>query len=287
MARVPELVSVIVPSLNSGNRLQAQLAALAEQDYTSPVEVIVADNGSRDGSDRLARVWARDHAAVRVIDASSRRGPGAARNAGARVARGDFLAFCDADDVVSPSWLRLLVQSAGAADIVGGSLEGTRLNSPAVSACYDPASPTAPHLDFLPAAAGSNLGVWAGVLAALGGFDERSRAGEDVALSWSAQLRGFAYMPSAALVHKRFPAEPLDAARRFFGYGLGDAWLYSQFAQAGMPRRDARETFQLWRALAHGFSQVPQPVRRSWWMTTLALSCGRIVGSARHRVLFP
>lgn len=286
MTRSPELVSVIVPSYNSGWRLQSQLAAIAEQDYPGDVEVIVADNGSRDASVSPARAWAREARARRLVDASARRGPGPARNIGAQAARGDFLAFCDADDVVSASWLRELVRSAGDADLVGGCFESRRLNSPSVSRCYALANPQAPHLSFLPTAAGGNLGVWADVFAALGGFDERSRAGEDVALVWKAQLAGYTYAASEALVHKRFPADLRDAAKRFFGYGLGDAWLYSQFRGAGMPRRGRDKTLETWTALATGFAGVPAELRRCWWVITMALCCGRLVGSARRRVIY-
>jgi glycosyltransferase involved in cell wall biosynthesis len=286
MARVPGLVSVIVPNYNSGEWLNVQLAALTEQDYRGATEIILADNGSRDRSVSAAREWARGDRPLRVVDASARRGPGAARNAGAKVANGDFLAFCDADDLVSANWLRLLVDTAREADLVAGSLDGTRLNAASARACFDLAGPREPHLDFLPSASGANMGIWADVFAALGGFDERSRAGEDVALSWNAQLRGYAYGPSDALVHKRFPTCSLDAARRFFGYGLGDAWLYSNFAAAGMPRRDPRSTVELWRVLARGFSAMPPPAQRCRWTTAVALSCGRLAGSARHRVVF-
>ena len=233
VTRLPELVSVIVPSYNSGFLLQAQLAAIAEQDYPGDVEVIVADNGSRDASASAARAWAGEARARRLVNASTTRAGGGAERR-CRAARGDFLAFCDADDVVSASWLRELVESAGDADLVGGCFESRRLNSPSVSRCFMLTDPEAPHLSFLPAAAGGNLGVWADVFAALGGFDERSRAGEDVAFVWNAQLAGYTYAPSTAVVHKRFPADLRDAARRFFGYGLGDAWLYSQFGGAGM-----------------------------------------------------
>jgi glycosyltransferase involved in cell wall biosynthesis len=140
MARTPPLVSVIVPNYNSGHGLGAQLLALAGQGYAGNLEVIIPDNGSHDGSARAAIDWALDVTAVRVIDASGRRGPGAARNGGVRAARGDFLAFCDADDVASPTWLRELVRSSAGVDLVGGRLEGDRLNTEDVAFVWDGAA---------------------------------------------------------------------------------------------------------------------------------------------------
>jgi glycosyltransferase involved in cell wall biosynthesis len=286
--RSPRLVSVIVPTYHAGPELGKQLAALSDQDYQGTVEVIVADNGAPRWQSRSASGWARACPGARVIDASARRGPGAARNAGARAAEGDFFAFCDADDEVSPSWLRHLVDTAAHADLVGGSFESGRLNSALACGCYDVADPAAPHLGFLPAAAGANLGVWADVFFALGGFDECSRAGEDVALTWDAQLRGYVYAPSPAIVHKRFPGGLRDAARRFFHYGIGDAWLYRHYRVAGMPRRDRAELMGVTLALIIGFAGAPgpPPVRRCRWNLMLWLTCGRLVGSIRHRVVF-
>jgi glycosyltransferase involved in cell wall biosynthesis len=286
MGRVPDLVSVVLPVRNGRNGLRAQLTALADQDFAGPIEVVVADNGSRDGSLQAAHVWARDRANARVIDASRRRGPAAARNAGVATSAGDFLAFCDADDVVSRSWLRELVAGAADADLVGGSFETTMLNSETVRARFDLLDPAEPHLCFLPSAAGGNLGIWRDVFMALGGFDERRRTGEDVALVWRAQLLGYRYRPCLALVHKRFPAGLRGTARRFFAYGQGDARLYHDFASAGMPRRGREETLTLWHQLAAGFPGVPEPGRWGRWTIVLALSCGRLAGSARHGVLF-
>lgn len=284
--RVPRSVSVVVPSYNSGREILDQLAALETQDYAGEYEVIVADNGSASRRAGGASRWARSCANVRLVDARARRGPGAARNVGVRAARGDFLAFCDADDVVSPSWLRLLVETARDADIVGGRMESARLNSTLACACYDVSDPAAPHLDFLPAPAGANLGIWSGVFDALGGFDERSRTGEDVALAWTAQLRGYVYRASPALVHKRLPASARDAAGRFFRYGMGDAWLYSRFGARGMPRRDRAAASRLGIGLINGFSSVPPPARWCRWRLTFFLTCGRLAGSVGHRVLF-
>jgi GT2 family glycosyltransferase len=277
---------VIVPSYGPGHELSQQLAAIAGQDYLGPVEIIVAYNGSPAWKRHHLETHANLPVRARLVNATARRGPSAARNAGVKAARGDFLAFCDADDLVSREWLRLLVQDAGEADLVGGSLDSVRLNAPSLCACYELTDPAAPHLRFLPAAAGANLGIWREAFEALGGFDERTRTAEDVALVWSAQLKGYVYRPSAALVHKRLPSSRFVAARRFFHYGIGDAWLYRAFRMAGMPRRDSAETRQLGVALVRGFAGVSPDVRWCRWNLTLWLTGGRFVGSVRYRVLF-
>ena len=288
MGRVPDLVSVVVPSYNPGPALLEQLRALECQTYSGPYEVILADDGSTDGSRAVAAELSRASRRLKLLAAAAgRRGPGGARNRGAHQARGDLLAFCDADDVVSPNWLETLVSSAAAADLVGGRFESRQLNSPEVCACFQLTDPQRPHLGFLPASAGGNLGIWADAFVRLGGFDERSRTGEDVDLVWRAQLSGLRYGVSDALVHKRLPSGLRDTARRFFGYGRGDAWLYRRYGSAGMPRRSGREALELWRWLLTGFSRAPTDQRRWLWVINGALCCGRLAGSARCRVMFP
>ena len=118
-----------MPVLDAAATLGAQLDALAGQDYEADWEVVIADNGSTDGSQEVAKKWAQTRPNVRLIDASSQgRGPNHARNAGANAATGDFLAFCDADDVVSASWLSALADAARGADVVAGRLDVQELN---------------------------------------------------------------------------------------------------------------------------------------------------------------
>lgn len=98
-------LSVIIPCLNAERTIGEQLAALAAQRWSERWEVIVADNGSTDGTLEVVRRFAGRLPELRVVDASQRRGSGYARNRGAAVARGEWLAFCDADDVVAPGWV--------------------------------------------------------------------------------------------------------------------------------------------------------------------------------------
>src|SRR4051794_8949553 len=123
----PRLVSVVVPVRDGCSVLGDQLDAIGRQEYLGEWELVVADNGSSDSSASIARTWIAQNGIGRLVDASGRRGPGYARNAGARAARGDFLAFCDADDAVATGWLRALVAAGEAADLVTGPHSGERL----------------------------------------------------------------------------------------------------------------------------------------------------------------
>ncbi|WP_113700387.1 glycosyltransferase family 2 protein [Nonomuraea lactucae] len=103
------LVSVVVPFYNVESYIAECLESLAAQTLAD-IEVILVDDGSVDGSRRIAdEVAARDPRFVVVRQPN--RGPGPARNEGLRWARGAYLAFADSDDVVPPEAYELLVSS--------------------------------------------------------------------------------------------------------------------------------------------------------------------------------
>jgi cellulose synthase/poly-beta-1,6-N-acetylglucosamine synthase-like glycosyltransferase len=109
--------SVIVPARDARRTLPETLAGLGEQALGDPFEVIVVDNGSRDDT---AEVAERSPIVARVIRRARGEGPGAARNAGAAAARGEVLAFLDADCRPAPGWLASGVASAASDDLVQG-----------------------------------------------------------------------------------------------------------------------------------------------------------------------
>lgn len=94
------LVSVVIPVRNGVRYLGEAIESVLAQERVR-VEVIVVDNGSSDGSRALAESFG---APVRVIE-ETRPGAAHARNAGVRVASGEYLAFLDADDVWTPGKL--------------------------------------------------------------------------------------------------------------------------------------------------------------------------------------
>lgn len=97
------LVSVVIPVFNGERFLGQAIQSVLDQTYR-PFEVIVVDDGSTDGSAALARSFP----GVRVVEQENA-GPAAARNRGAAVAGGEFLAFHDADDLLPPAKLDLQV----------------------------------------------------------------------------------------------------------------------------------------------------------------------------------
>src|SRR5262245_33507351 len=115
-------VSIIVPVYNDAAALATLLSAVARQDYDPHrFECLIGDNGSN----QAVTVSPRRAYAVRVLR-EPQAGSYAARNCGLRQARGEILAFTDADCVPRPDWLSTAVRrivSAGRPLILGGRLE--------------------------------------------------------------------------------------------------------------------------------------------------------------------
>src|ERR1700722_8424596 len=90
-------VSVIMPTVNMGRFLTDAVASIARQDRKVG-EIIVIDSASTDGTPDIVARLAKAGAPIRLIE-SQARAPSAARNEGISVARGDIIAFLDADDL--------------------------------------------------------------------------------------------------------------------------------------------------------------------------------------------
>jgi len=100
------LISVIVPFYNQEKYLAEAIASIQAQDYPA-VEIIAVDDGSTDNSATIVRQLAPD--AQYIYQPQS--GAGKARNSGAQLAQGDFLAFLDADDLWQQNKLSIQFQA--------------------------------------------------------------------------------------------------------------------------------------------------------------------------------
>ena len=103
------LLSVVMPVYNVELYVGDAIASVLRQSYRN-LELIIVDDGSPDGSTPIARGAARRDPRVRYLRTENA-GLGAARNRGAALARGEYLAFFDSDDIVPPRAYERLVGS--------------------------------------------------------------------------------------------------------------------------------------------------------------------------------
>lgn len=251
--------SVVIAAYNAAATLGEQLDALARQVDAPPFEVLVCDNGSSDDTPAVVRSRYEALPGLRLIDASARRGASNARNAGAAAARGEFLLFCDADDVVADDWVASYATCATDHDALAGGWEFARLNDFHEHTGADHAPLF--YLPFLPGFAANgagNLAVRRSVFAAVGGFDTSLRAGEDADLCIRMQLAGTALEPCPhAVVHVRLKTGLQDTTRQAFGFGRADKQLrYKYAAIATSSSSPRRSTLHGVTSLAHSLAAL-------------------------------
>lgn len=128
-------VSVVIPHLNQPEFLARCLAALDAQVGAPAFETIVVDNGSR----ALPEAVCAARGATLLTEAEP--GPGPARNRGVRAARGELLAFIDADCIADPGWLAAIAArfEDPSVEILGGDVRIWREDParPTLLECYE------------------------------------------------------------------------------------------------------------------------------------------------------
>lgn len=105
------LVSIIIPCYNSERWVSQAIESCLRQTY-QPLEVIVVDDGSTDGSLQVIQKYA-EHV---IILTGPNQKPSAARNKGFAVSTGDYCLFLDADDYLAPDTVEALVEAVMAKD---------------------------------------------------------------------------------------------------------------------------------------------------------------------------
>lgn len=178
----PPLISVIMPCYNAATFVAESVASVFGQSHGN-VELIVVDDGSSDGSERLLAELERTHEGRMRLFHASRIGPYPARNLALSHARGDYVAFLDADDWWSPDALEKLLSTllAEQADIaycgwqnVGDGIKG----EPYIPPAYEEGDVVAHFLRTCPWPIHAAL-VRSELVQRLQGFSERRFASMD------------------------------------------------------------------------------------------------------------
>lgn len=218
-ARVPGLVSVIIPALDQQEFICDALASLAGQQLGGrELEVLVIDDASTDATGQLAAGFCDQLPGLKIITHGSTHGVSAARNTGLEHSTGEFIAFLDPDDWMAPTQLRLLAQGLETLGVdfvrcdhvrVSG---GTRTLHRAPQARRN--TPLDPARDISPIHTASMIDypfVWAGmyrstVLAsAAPRFNESLRTCEDREWFWRLSLKtdSYAVLDAPGIFYRR------------------------------------------------------------------------------------
>ena len=101
--KLNSLVSVIVPIYKVEDYLDECVKSIVDQTYKN-IEIILVDDGSPDHCPQKCDEWAKNDLRIRVVHKQNG-GLSSARNAGLDVAKGEYIAFVDSDDFITPDYV--------------------------------------------------------------------------------------------------------------------------------------------------------------------------------------
>ena len=171
----PPFISVVIPAFNESRHIANTINSLKNCEYSrKSFEIIVVDNNSTDGTKEIADKFA-DHSLI-LKDGNV----GAVRNYGAKHARGEILAFLDADCIVSKDWLSNIAKliEARPTGAFGGTC--TTFDETNWMERYWLLGNGKKRQNAL---VGATIGIKRSVFWQVNGFDERITSGEDTDLS--------------------------------------------------------------------------------------------------------
>ncbi len=206
------MISFVVIAYNEAATIGPALASISQLAGLGAHEIIVVNDGSRDGTAGVVAGLAPRNPRIRLIDLPVNRGRGYARRTGIAAARGGLVATVDADIVLPADWLERTRAALSGHDAVGG----TAVPDGDVAYLYRRFRLTPRVVGATTTVAGSN-GLYRRSVFDVAGFDETLREGEDSALNHAMSRLGLsaATVPGLLVQHRE---------RKSFGTSL--RWLF-------------------------------------------------------------
>ena len=230
------VVSVIIASYNAATTIGDTLESLDRQTARRQCEIIVVDS-STDGTAGLVKKLFPD---TRLLEFSSRKYCGDARNAGIRVARGRIMAMTDADCIAGPSWVENIIRAhEDPHPVVGGAIAcGNPESYVGWGAYFTEFSQWQPSRSprFVEDMAGANISYKKGVFEAHGTFIEGMYC-SDTEFHWrfAGEGHGIRFDPSIVVFHRN-----LDRLGRFLRHELSHGMSFARMRCRAMSFSFAR-----------------------------------------------
>ena len=276
-------ISIVIPVLNGTTVLPTQLRCLEQQDFSQEWEVVVADNGSTDDIATVIADWADRLPNLRLVRAGSFPGDGYAKHVGAMMARSERIAMCDADDLVSRSWVRAMYEGLDHDPMVTGPVRmvpfEAGLSDTVLFDDHESYSHHPPQHRGQPYAPGCNCGFRAEALPE--GYAADYVTAGDGATSFRARLLGYevAWCPDARILRRRRP-DGRQSLQRSVASGVGLAKLDREFAGRLWPPRRPRLLRRSAWVLLHVPELLREPGRGRW-----SYEVGALIGTSIETIL--
>jgi len=281
-------VSIVIPCYNSGNTIHELLDSLLKQECKYSWEVIVADNGSTDNSLDVVKRHIHKFDSLKIVSASRKRGAAYARNIGVENSSGEFILFCDSDDVVGDDWLKEMTNAFVQHDFIACRWEIEKLNSASVVKTRGEGQ-TEGLMDFaivkyLPHASGGTLGIKKSIHDRIGGFDESFLYLQDTDYCWRVQLNGTKLsFVAGAIMHMRYRENLWQTYLQSVHWATDDIKLYKNYLDRGMPLYPTKQSAVTFYRFMKKLPDLFLDKRRQSFIWKAGMIFGSIRGSLKYR----
>ena len=220
-------ISIIVPTYNRKVMLKRLLDSFSTLRCRCPLEFIIVDDCSDDGTRLIVEDWKKtmDVADVKYHYLTSRSGPAVARNAGILLSTGNVLAFTDSDCVVDPAWADQLYQrliSSSEYAGVGGRVLPVNDD---IYSTYNTVFRILEPPRNINAVIGANCMFWKQLVIDVGMFDDYfiNPGGEEIALCMKLWIRGYRFgFEEQGIVYHDYRQNFRAFVKTFYHYGRGE-----------------------------------------------------------------
>lgn len=235
MATKKNDVSVIIPAYNSEDIVVDTLEALDAQKFSGNYEIIIVDDGSVDNTFDVIKNFIKGKKKFRLMRQKNQ-GPAAARDNGAKKAKGNILLFTDSDCVPDKDWIRLMVAPFKDKEIVGVCGTYKTLNKESLIAKFagfeiDDRHERLQDQKFIDFIGTFSAGYRKDIFKKFGGFDTffRTSSGEDPDLSFKIDEAGLkmVFQPKAFVYH-RHPDSITRFLKNKFRNGYWRVFVYKR-----------------------------------------------------------
>jgi glycosyltransferase involved in cell wall biosynthesis len=112
--------SFIIIAYNEERNISNAINSILKQDELKNYEIIVVNDASQDKTVKIIKNFSKNNKNIKLIDLKKNQGRGNARDTGVKNAKGDYIAFIDADIILPKNWLNTCLKEIKKYDVVGG-----------------------------------------------------------------------------------------------------------------------------------------------------------------------